>query len=659
MAGERKQTVESILQAKEEEETDQVDEEVDPIVHIPHPKEVLESIQTLRLFLQCQDESKSLHRHLSDLDNIEKSVQHLVRDGGGYIERASHFLRRRLEDDIVCSDSPSLSDLGPIHRLPNGRASGWDGSPFEFVKRFLRRNSLASLRGFSTPRGLASIFKVQQGHPAAENARWPGLQAFCSISLPTTDYGFLSGVLMGRLRRHLPNLVPDCQTYAVPEPSSSWNIALVYDEAAGASRHDTPLAVISLDLKSHAAIGIGDVHTRAFLPFNEVGQGCRLSAVLFIIGVGPLLRRLERILGHSSAVAYADDIVLFIMDDAHFELLCRLPPRLHGRVDIEVRLASGNTGPRGPKISQTPPSEEPKELWTPRGEDSKEPIESDPDYESGENTTFPKRENTLGRTQEIAPSQEDATPPPAVSDVLGSLTRTLHQLSAATGLSRDVELPRYDGSYEAQSFFDNYDAQADLALLQYTERLRRLPNLLHGKALHYFRSLKFDKLYYVDARQDLIDLFPETINASFDRFLAIKLSDRSALEEYYQKRTVCGLQLNLPHTILLESLTDGLPVADQRIVAAVQPNTLQEWYRVVYQPFLRTVTEVQCSATVVSATQLRCQSTPFILQVLWRHALARPVPQTACTEPSKTCVLSHNLSTARKNCVVLFCTLPS
>ncbi|UYV62446.1 hypothetical protein LAZ67_2000624 [Cordylochernes scorpioides] len=31
--------VESILQAKEEEETDQVDEEVDPIVHIPHPKE--------------------------------------------------------------------------------------------------------------------------------------------------------------------------------------------------------------------------------------------------------------------------------------------------------------------------------------------------------------------------------------------------------------------------------------------------------------------------------------------------------------------------------------------------------------------------------------------------------------------------------------------
>ncbi|UYV80538.1 hypothetical protein LAZ67_19000508 [Cordylochernes scorpioides] len=191
-----------------------------------------------------------------------------------------------------------------------------------------------------------------------------------------------------------------------------------------------------------------------------------------------------------------------------------------------------------------------------------------------------KKTLSVGR-RKFPPARKTSRPPPPVSDVLGSLARTIYQLSSATGLSRDVELPRYDGSYEAQSFFDNYDAQADLAQLHYTDRLRRLPNLLQGKALHYFRSLKLDKLYYVDARQALIDLFPETTNASFAQFLAIKLTDRSSLEEYYQKKTVCGLQLNLPHKILLESLTDGLPVADQRIVAAVQPNTLQAWYSVV------------------------------------------------------------------------------
>ncbi|UYV74952.1 hypothetical protein LAZ67_12001886 [Cordylochernes scorpioides] len=115
-----------------------------------------------------------------------------------------------------------------------------------------------------------------------------------------------------------------------------------------------------------------------------------------------------------------------------------------------------------------------------REEDPKEPMESDPDSESGENTTFPKKETTLGRTQEVPPSHEDATPPPPVSDVLGRLTRTLHQLSAVTGLSRDVKLPRHDGSYEAQSFFTNYDAQADRAQLQYSTRLRKPPDLLQA-----------------------------------------------------------------------------------------------------------------------------------------------------------------------------------
>ncbi|UYV76764.1 hypothetical protein LAZ67_14001975 [Cordylochernes scorpioides] len=115
-----------------------------------------------------------------------------------------------------------------------------------------------------------------------------------------------------------------------------------------------------------------------------------------------------------------------------------------------------------------------------REEDPKEPMESDPDSESGENTTFPKKETTLGRTQEIPPNHEDVTPPPPVSDVLGRLTTTLHQLSAVTGLSRNVELPRYNGSYEAQSFFTNYDAQADRAQLQYSTRLRKPLNLLHA-----------------------------------------------------------------------------------------------------------------------------------------------------------------------------------
>ncbi|UYV69739.1 MAX [Cordylochernes scorpioides] len=112
-----------------------------------------------------------------------------------------------------------------------------------------------------------------------------------------------------------------------------------------------------------------------------------------------------------------------------------------------------------------------------REENPKEPMESDPDSESGENT-FPKKENTLGRTQEVPPGQEDVTPPPPVSDVLGRLTTTLPQLSAVTG--HRERWNRYDGSYKAQSFFTNYDAQADRAQLQYSTRLKKPPDLLQA-----------------------------------------------------------------------------------------------------------------------------------------------------------------------------------
>ncbi|UYV83591.1 hypothetical protein LAZ67_23001547 [Cordylochernes scorpioides] len=244
---------------------------------------------------------------------LHSTAPAVAESGGGYIERASLFLRRRLEDDTARSDYPSLSDLGrslrarrrspstftddnaisggqlrrflldrlssrfaqapsseeaiadflakvtplefdewdqlfladisreqiaaAIHRLPNGRASGWDGLPCEFVKAFedffaevlWQVFEASRLRGALPPSSRRSkVILLPKVHGG------PGLQAFWPISLLTTDYRVLSGMLMARLRRHLPDLVPQCQTYAVPGRSSSWNIARVSDEAAGA-----------------------------------------------------------------------------------------------------------------------------------------------------------------------------------------------------------------------------------------------------------------------------------------------------------------------------------------------------------------------------------------------------------------------------------------
>ncbi|UYV74851.1 hypothetical protein LAZ67_12001314 [Cordylochernes scorpioides] len=147
--------------------------------------------------------------------------------------------------------------------------------------------------------------------------------------------------------------MPDCQTYAVSGRSSSRSIARVSDKVAWAVRHDTPLAVISLDLKSaldtlrrsyllflleklglpstflgwisvlyrgaDATIQVGDVYSKTFPLPNGVKQGCGLSAALFSIGAEPLLRRLENILGRGCVVTHEDDTVLFIKYDAQFE----------------------------------------------------------------------------------------------------------------------------------------------------------------------------------------------------------------------------------------------------------------------------------------------------------------------------------------------------
>ncbi|UYV69273.1 hypothetical protein LAZ67_6003077 [Cordylochernes scorpioides] len=114
----------------------------------------------------------------------------VAKSGGGYIERASLFVRRRLENDTARSDYLSLSDLGRSLRA--------------------RRRS-------------PSTFTDDDGKP-------------------------ISG---SQLRRFL--LERSSSRFAqapISEEAIADFLAEVSDKVALAARHDTPLAVISLDLKS-------------------------------------------------------------------------------------------------------------------------------------------------------------------------------------------------------------------------------------------------------------------------------------------------------------------------------------------------------------------------------------------------------------------------
>ncbi|UYV63235.1 hypothetical protein LAZ67_2003507, partial [Cordylochernes scorpioides] len=277
-------------------------------------------------------------------------------DIAGFLEGATECITLEDSDPLHRADI-SLNEVEvAISRLPQGKAAGWDGIPCELVKGFedffggvihqvLAESKLRGTLPESSRRNIICLVPKAHGGP--------GLSGYRPISLPTADYRIVSGVLLGRLRRHLPAIVPDCQTYAVPGRCPSWNIACVSDEVALAFKNKTPLAVISTDLQSafdnvdreflasqlrtiglpppfmewlhllyaeaDATIKVNGNFTRPFKMRRGLRQGCACSAALFSIFTGPLLRHLERILGRGNVLAYADDILLLIRENWQFE----------------------------------------------------------------------------------------------------------------------------------------------------------------------------------------------------------------------------------------------------------------------------------------------------------------------------------------------------
>ncbi|UYV73270.1 hypothetical protein LAZ67_10002416 [Cordylochernes scorpioides] len=291
-------------------------------------------------------------------------------------------------------------------------------------------------------------------------------------------------------------------------------------------------------------------------------------------------------------------------------------PQLIARVDEDYH----NEGDHNEEGKDCPDRKEPR---------SKMEEQTNPSNDTAEQT-IPKQETTLEEEETSPPQDTSADPLTQIADALSKL------LVARS--PREIDVSPYDGTFEAQSFFDNFDAQADRTELTYTDRLRKLPCYLQGKPLQYFRSLRLDRLYYIEARQRLIDLFPATTEASFARFLAIKMTPQMSLEDYYQNKTVMGMKLDLPADILIESLTDGLPVADQRLVATVQPNTIKEWFDLVSRI-------TQCATSAVNQRQVDKAPHPTYHNPPPRYNSQRPsrvtYPVTPPPSPCKYCNAMH------------------
>ncbi|UYV72237.1 hypothetical protein LAZ67_9002287, partial [Cordylochernes scorpioides] len=186
-----------------------------------------------------------------------------------------------------------------------------------------------------------------------------------------------------------------------------------------------------------------------------------------------------------------------------------------------------------------------------------------------------KEREKEGSRQEMT-GREETGP---LADVIQQFTAALSQGSSCDPTGPTIS--PFDGTYSAIQFFQVFDRKMEDAAIEEKEKLLRLPNYLVRQPLELFRKLRLADRSYFQVRQILLDLYPESSEASFAKYFAMKLTGKANLETYYREKTAMGLQLGLPQEVILETLTEGLPFSDQRLVRVVPPENLGEWFRLV------------------------------------------------------------------------------
>ncbi|UYV79527.1 UBE4B [Cordylochernes scorpioides] len=203
------------------------------------------------------------------------------------------------------------------------------------------------------------------------------------------------------------------------------------------------------------------------------------------------------------------------------------------------------------------------------------------------NETQDAEEYTAEGGNNPAVSTPKIEPPPPSAELPAVLTRLAACLSALQTTSdrvthrTEIEVQSFDGTYPAAQFFRTYDQKTDWDGLTNTEKVLRLPRYLNNKPLEHFRRLRMETQHYIQVRQTFLDLYPETNEATYTQYFSMKLAGQPNLEEYYRNKTALGLQLGLPQEVILETLTEGLPPSDQRLVRIVPPENLGAWFRLV------------------------------------------------------------------------------
>ncbi|UYV65302.1 hypothetical protein LAZ67_3003881 [Cordylochernes scorpioides] len=270
-------------------------------------------------------------------------------------------------------------------------------------------------------------------------------------------------------------------------------------------------------------------------------------------------------------------------------------------------------------------------------------VKSDGPTETMERRQEVRESEPTGERQEVT-GRETTAP---LADAVNQLSTLLTRVKISDGA--ESAIPPFDGAYSATQFFQTFDRKMEDASMGEQEKLLRLPNYLVRQPLELFRKLRLADRSYFQVRQILLDLYPESSEASFAKYFAMKLTGQANLETYYREKN--------RHGIATRTSTRGDPRDADRRTAIQRPapsprSTSREPRRMV--PTGTADPRAQCTD---NATQRRstthnvgsvpqhtptprcmeCTSSTIQLQVLRRETLAQRMPtSTSPDDPRKS-----------------------
>ncbi|UYV61723.1 hypothetical protein LAZ67_1006164 [Cordylochernes scorpioides] len=233
-------------------------------------------------------------------------------------------------------------------------------------------------------------------------------------------------------------------------------------------------------------------------------------------------------------------------------------------------------------------------------------IKSDGPTETMERRQEVRESEPTGERQEVT-GRETTAP---LADAVNQLSTLLTRVKISDGA--ESAIPPFDGAYSATQFFQTFDRKMEDASMGEQEKLLRLSNYLVRQPLELFRKLRLADRSYFQVRQILLDLYPESSEASFAKYFAMKLTGQANLETYYREKN--------RHGIATRTSTRGDPRDTDRRTAIQRPAPSPRMHR-------------QRDPEKINHPQCRVRTTAHPdAQVNGMHLFRRPIASSAARD---------------------------